>query len=63
MQRLAVQPGDVFVVHTEQILTPRQRDALRAEMERVLPGAKVLVLEGRVRLGVVQLPPAAGERA
>lgn len=58
LERLVTKPGDVFVLHTDQILTPTQRQRLKGEVELMLPGAKVIVLEGRVRLGVVQLPTA-----
>jgi len=53
LQRLQVQPGDVLVVQTEQILTGETRERLRAILVDHVPGHRVLVLDRSMSLGVV----------
>jgi pyruvate kinase len=54
MQRLQPQPGDMFVLTCEQHLDQATAERIKAELSGVLGGAKVLVLDGGMKLGVVQ---------
>jgi hypothetical protein len=54
MQRLQPQPGDVFVLTCEQRIDSATAERIKAEISGLLGGAKVLVLDSGLKLGVVQ---------
>lgn len=58
LQRIQPQPGDVFVLTTEQSLSCEVAEQLKAHLEHVLPGHTVLVLSDGLKLGFMQPPPA-----
>jgi hypothetical protein len=53
MQRLQPKPGDVFVLTCEQALDQDTAECIKNHLSAVLGGAKVLVLDGGLKLGVV----------
>lgn len=61
LHRLQVLPGDVLVVQTDQILTGKAREHLRAILVEHIPGHRVLVLDRSLSLGAVApaVPPAS----
>lgn len=65
MQRLQYQPGDVFVLRTDQSLMQHQLDQLRAHLRSVIGDeAPVLVLQGGMSLGLVTpAVPSNGDRS
>lgn len=61
LQRLSPQPGDMFVITTEQRISQEQRHAIVATWASAMPGHKVLVLDGGLKIGVIDAiePPNA----
>lgn len=57
MQRLQPKPGDVFVLTCEQRVDQATAERIRAMVSGTLNGAKVLVLDGGLKLGVVAAQP------
>lgn len=60
MQRLQPQPGDVYVLFHERLLSIGQSTRLRDYFQAVVPGSKVIVLDGGMKLGLIgtlQEPP------
>ena len=57
LQRLRVEPGDLFVLQTDQILSCEQVVRLRSYLEPHAHGAGLLVLSGGMRLGVISTSP------
>lgn len=53
LQRLIPQPGDVFVITTELHLSMEQRHVIIALWENVMPGHKVLMLDGGLKIGII----------
>lgn len=53
LQRLQPQPGDVYVLTIERDLTAAQTEHVRARWESVMGEAKLLVLSGGMKLGVI----------
>lgn len=53
ISRLDVKPGDFLVARFRKPLSATQVAHMRAAMEGVLPGIKVLVFEGEVDLSVL----------
>lgn len=50
MKRLSVNPGDIFVVMFEQILSCEQRNKVKQILEGTLSGHKVIVLDGNAKI-------------
>lgn len=55
LQRLQLQPGDVFVVTFEMILSQEHRKDVERILEKILPGQKVIVLDRNAKIGVFGL--------
>jgi hypothetical protein len=53
MQRLRVEPGDLFVISTDLRLTNDQREAFYQQAKRVLGCKKILFMECGMKLGVI----------
>lgn len=56
MQRLKVEPGDVFVLHCDRRLTLEQGEAIQRWWQPRMPGLKLLVVDAGMKLGVMQVP-------
>lgn len=54
IEALALQPGDVLVVHCQKPLHYEQSAMLRQYVEARIPGHKVLVMSGELDLCVVR---------
>ncbi len=59
ISRIERKPGDVFVLHVDAILNAEQFETLRKRLDDALPGAKVLILQRGMRLGVVSIAEVA----
>lgn len=53
LQRLSPQPGDVFVITTDDIISMEQRHAIVAAWVSAMPGHKVLLLDRGMKIGVI----------
>lgn len=51
--RLDIMPGDVLVVKSEQRVSQKIKDDIMEAMKDILPGVKVLVINGNFELEVV----------
>lgn len=59
LTKVKVEPGDVFIIHCERVLTMEVRARIAALWKQTMGDAKVLFFDGGLKLGVVQMP--AGE--
>lgn len=59
LQRLRPEPGDVFVLSTDQVISDETARRLREVFTEYLNGAKVIVLGDGLKLGVVAMPEKA----
>lgn len=57
MQRISPQPGDVFVITTDAHISQAQRHALMSAWAIAMPGHKVLVMDGGMKIGVIGQQP------
>lgn len=54
MERIQVKPGDIFVLTAPQELRQEVAERLKEHLQRIIgPDAKVLVLSGGLKLGVI----------
>lgn len=53
LRRVALKPGDVLVITTEQKLSDRIAELLLASCEFVFPNNKVLILDSGMQVAVV----------
>lgn len=58
VEALALRPGDVVVVHCEQMLSAEYGSTLKAHIEKQFPGHGVIVISGGLDLCVVREGPA-----
>lgn len=53
VQRLALKPGDMLVLRTDQIISGDLAQRLREQLESAVPGHSVIVLGDGMKLGVL----------
>lgn len=57
VQRLQLGPDDLLVLTTDQHLSSAALDRIRAAVESTIPGQRVVVLTGGMKLGVLSKEP------
>ena len=56
LMSIGVAPGDTLMLTTERHLTPGQHAAIRAQVDKMLPGVRALVMAGGLRAVGVLAP-------
>jgi hypothetical protein len=60
MQVLSLQPGDKVVLRYASCMRAEQYARIKQEMEKVVPGHQVLILENGMEIGVLRDDSAEG---
>ena len=51
LQRLQLEPGDILVLRTKELISADTADRLHENFKRILPGHKVIVLDAGIDVG------------
>lgn len=61
LARVELKPGDAIVVRTKARIRPEFAQYLKRQLSAVLPGVKVIVMDGEIDLFVLRPAEAEGE--
>lgn len=53
LERIKYDEGDVFVLFASTFIRAEQQESMRKHWEIVMPGSKLIILQGDVKLGIL----------